>query len=325
MEKILTSLQRYIKKRGNPLNLMGYFFVLKKIKDKLNNIFILILLLLVIILLSIDSSVYASDIRLVKEYASAYAVTGKENGLEGSVKNPATGIKNVHRKVLVNLNQSYAMGIYHGLLGFGYKNNDTLFMSVLLPFTTIGNMDKNEVIDGIPTTTGQYASLHTNPQVSVATRIHDRILIGSSVIGLYDRISDDVGKGISVDTGVLLTGGMLNIGVSVQNIGYRKYWSTGKRDKKPVQINTGVSIRPIRNLEFLSDMSIIKEKMIKNIALSYDLSSYINLTLGIRDVGMSNQFRAGSSMNINSLNMHYSYGHHVVLGDSHKLGMTVGI
>tara|TARA_B100000427_G_scaffold328532_1_gene341876 strand:- start:22119 stop:23033 length:915 start_codon:yes stop_codon:yes gene_type:complete len=304
---------------------MDKFCFSKKIKEKFINIYILILLSLLCLNLSIGNHVFAQDIRLVAGYASAYAITAKESGLEGSIKNPATSIKNINKKILVNINESYGMEIYHGLLGFGYEYIDDIFVTALLPFSSIADIAQNEVINEIPTKIGQYNALHMYPQLSVTKRINSKMLIGSSVIGIYDRISNEVGKGFSVDTGILLTGEIINMGISLQNIGNSKFWSTGKIDHKPLQLNTGIAIKPIRNLEFLTDMSIIKEKMIKNIALIYDISSYLNLTVGVRDIGTSNQVRSGANMILNSFSMHYSYGYHMALGDSHKLGMTLDI
>ena len=312
------------KKGANPLKLMGYFCVLKKNISKLN-IFFLTLLFIIFSNMSINKPLFASDIYLVEGFANAFALTAKKGSLESVIKNPATGKTTSHKQVLININESYGLGVYHGLLGTGYELKSDLLLVALLPFTSIAAIDETIINNGSPQKIGQYSTWKLSPQVTLSKKILDAMVIGGSMIGLYETINSEYAKGISFDTGLVFNLKKINLGVSIQNIGFQNYWSTQKKEKKNLKVNAGIALKPMKQLEILSDVSIIKATVITNSAINYLVSSYLNVQVGLRDVGKSNQLRAGASLNLDSFEVHYSYGSHVELGDSHKLGMTVGL
>jgi hypothetical protein len=301
---------------------MDCFCCAKKIKEKGNSTILLVLLIMVF--LSMNRINASNDLAMVHGYSSAFALTAYENNVEGSLKNPATSIRDIHRRIIVNINESYGLDIYHGLVGTGLKYNQ-LYISVVAPFTTISGIAHTTVVNGSPLMLGRYNAFEISPQITLAKQMSKKFVLGASLQSLFEQTYGGSALGLSLDLGGLIRLNKINMGVSIQNIANTKHWNTGYNDTKPLKLNAGIMLKPLQNYEFLSDISIMKNNIESNSALHVRLSSYASIQMGIRDLGKTNQLRAGLSVFLQSMTIFYSFGMHSDLGDSHKLGLSIGI
>lgn len=265
-----------------------------------------------------------SDIGLVQSYAQGFAITAKYLGLESSLKNPA-GIHNrTDTESIFNLNDSYAMEIYNGFSGVKFKLTDTSSVALSMPFTYIEGIDKTAIgSNGVGYTTDTFNVMGLKPRVTYSYDVNNHTQLGISAIYLYDQLDDNTAHGYSFDVGLITTISNFNIGASIQNVLHNLFWSSNHVDRYSLQYNLGISYIILNYLEISSDISIIEETTLKNLGAHVMLTSHLDFYLGCFDLGETNQFRSGLRVSIDSTKLSYSYGHHVTLGDSHKIGIEI--
>ena len=98
---------------------------------------------------------------------------------------------------------------------------------------------------------GTFSSIQMQPRVTVQKQITNHLSLGGSIIAMIDDVYNETALGFAGDIGVLCQFNRLNLGASLQQIGWSKTWSTGRTESKAMQLNIGTTLKLNKQVDFL--------------------------------------------------------------------------
>ena len=286
------------------------------------------LLLYIIVILGFTSQLIASqasleDSVLVESYAKGYAITADKNNLEGAEKNPASVAFESKKAFVFNANQSYDASIKQAFLGVGTTVFNRAKLSLTIPIQFVDEINEVALVNGAAIKMGEFSMLTIQPKVTITLPIFDFLDFGASATGLFDNAYNETAEGHGFDFGFRVHFDKISFGYALQQFAAEKLWSTGRKESIEPNANAGLKVSMLKNMDLLADVSKSKfQDSIYNLGSTLQVTSKLSISAGFRDVTNTQQFRFGSSLNLNSWRVHYAYGRHNVLSDSHKVGVT---
>ena len=275
------------------------------------------------VLSAVGAFASVTDTPLVEAFSKGYAITADTIGLEGASKNPATVQLLAKNTSIFNINSISELTITHGFVGVGYTLNSNTWVSFTFPFTLSSKIKETTIQSGTASEVGSFSSFSSNPRVTLTRALSKSVTIGLSAVGLYDTLEKEAATGFSFDCGAVIQIKKLRLGAALQDIGWNKSWSTETNESKDISSHLGASVAVLSNMDLQADRTQTQDSVIHNVGAQFRLMSIASLSAGIRDIGQTNQYRAGAMIKIDDVSVSYAYGSHLYLSESHKVGVAI--
>lgn len=173
--------------------------------------------------------------------------------------------------------------------------------------------------------TGTFSDVETEVEITLAKQIVSKPLyLGVSVASLHHKIQSESATGYRVGAGLLYVTPYANFAASIEQLAYKKLWSTGRNEAKPKQTHFGVKI-PIRDtFNLFSDITVQrKDRTQFHTGLESRIGQNLNVQLGLYDAFKLRRFSVGAALSLSDIKLTYALSQHEILGNTHKMGVQV--
>lgn len=254
-----------------------------------------------------------------QSFAKAGAVTSELGNIESGFKNPAS-LKGSQEWLCAA--SSYFQGAYYSsLIAYSLFINKAN-MAVYVPFKMINDIPETIYEWGQAKQISSYSETQLSPRLSLSYPLGP-FHAGATLA--YDRHSlfNQYGEKLSMDLGAVYTHSFFSLGLSSQNLISTPFmWSTGRQEPQTIDLNIGSECR-IQNACLKLDLSIQKQELSVSSGVSYQLHPALTLLAGIKELGKTNQWRAGLTFSKSCFSLTYALGDHQDLGLTHHLSISM--
>ncbi|MGE5313753.1 MAG: PorV/PorQ family protein [Acidobacteriota bacterium] len=232
----------------------------------------------------------------------------------------------------VNYNRLYA-DMTHSFLGMALPGRDGTFALGLLYYTS-GSMTRTEAVsDGtLPfTKTGEFANHDGALMLGYGMSLSDQIHVGLSLKGIFESTGEKSGYGGAIDLGAYAKLEMIDVGISVKNIGPKlKYKNASEPLPLQVLLGTSVYLIPEAFLVTASGGAAGEGKTQFTVGAEYryDFIAFrAGYRTGLEDVtGSMKGLTGGLGLYYKQIRLDYAYNTYGDLGGVHliSLGFELG-
>ena len=280
---------------------------------------------MMMLLILMSSTTYAytfKDISNVNAYAKGNAVTAAEIGLDGIHKNPASlgSIKKItflssyssHFQMATLSQFGVAFPIQNVNIGF---NLPLKYISDI-PLTAANSSNQGEQI-------GSFSDIQAVGMMSVSTKFDYKTTIGCNINLYGQKLYNQRAMGLGLDVGAIIDNKEYQLGIAIQDINNTSIkWSTGYEEKLLPKLNIGIKKETEFGGTIFVDSSIQSNTpFVGNIGYEFNLAKTFRVSLGLNDVTGIKKVTCGTSLELDTIELNYSFSQLETLGSSHNIGL----
>ncbi|NDC82758.1 hypothetical protein EB093_03720 [bacterium] len=261
---------------------------------------------------------------MVKWSAVGVASVADSIGVEAMGINPA-GIAQSKRTVLSGYSSQYQDAYSTAILGTSFQLTPQCSMAAVAAIRKIDGIPETIDQGGDATLLGSFSDSETVGKVGIAYAVSPRVVVGMSAGLAQQSVFNETASLYSLDVGVTYDADFARIGVGVQNVTHsKKLWSTGRNDDQPIQWNVGLSTG-VAAVRVLGSVSSQDNGMSLNVGAVYPVLENLTVLAGIHDIFKNWSTSVGLDLQLEEIGLIYTFAQSEVLGDTHKLGVEIGL
>ncbi len=261
----------------------------------------------------------------VKWYSVGSSAVSEPTGVESMGVNPSGMVSASNSQFISGYSSHFQNSFMTGMVGTTIPLSKTI---------TVGLIGAIRRVDDIPESMGQglsgvkvgsFSDTEVTGKVGVAIQLNPNWSLGAAVGAYNHSVYSESGSQWSIDLGTQYDFQIAKVGISVQNVGQRPVeWTSGQKDQRPMEINVGLS-KTLGPVTGMVSATQIDSKTECNIGVMLEVWDHLMITGGVQDVFDNWSGAVGVDLNLESFSLIYSYGQSTELGETHKLGLEVGI
>lgn len=249
------------------------------------------------------------------------AYTAIANNASASYWNPA-GLGLIEKNELssmyslLSLDRQHKFAAYAQKLG---KNNGISVNWVQFGVTDIDGRDHT----GQPT--GEFSDNEMAFGIAYGIRFGSAVSVGCGAKYLHHSLADNHASGFGFDGGVMYALENIRFGFAVRNIASKITWDTdsGHEDDIPLTMRGGIAFKPLEMLNIAVDLESIEKQ--EELRIHVGAEYWYKDNFGLRAGYNADEFTAGVSVKISSIQVDYAYSPDKILddGSANRLGVTI--
>jgi hypothetical protein len=280
-----------------------------------------------VLLFSTSLSASWQDQAAVEPFALGLSTTASTK-FESIGLNPA--IAAVQKNVQIGTSTSQVYGDTASVVVFNAVSQ--------LPYNTVLALRSPiKTISGLPETqasssneaeqTGTFSDTEAEVELTLARQITTRPLyLGVSLASLHHKIQSESATGYRLDAGLLYITPYANFAASIEQLAYKKLWSTGRNEAKPKQTHFGIMVPIKETFKLFSDVTLQKKERTQfHLGLESRIGQHLNIQMGLYDTFQQQRFSVGTALQLSDITLTYALSQHDTLGSTHKMGVQLAL
>ena len=260
----------------------------------------------------------------VKWYSVGSSAVSEPTGVESMGVNPA-GMVNASKQFISGYSSHFQNAFMTGIAGTTVPLSKTITVGLIGAIRRVDDIPESIGVGLSGTQVGSFSDTEVTGKLGIAVQLTSDWAMGAAVGGYNHSVYSHSGSQWSVDFGTQYDFKFVKLGMSLQNIGKRPVeWTTGKKDQRPMEINVGLS-KKIGPVVGMVSATQVDAKTACNIGVVLEVWDHLVITGGVQNVFDDWSGAVGVDLKLESFSLIYSYGQSTELGETHKLGLEVGI
>lgn len=183
----------------------------------------------------------------------------------------------------------------------------------------------NESNEGVQT--GTFSDTESEIELTLAKQLLKQPLyLGVSVASLQHKIQSETATGYRLDAGMLYITPYANFAASIEQLAYKKLWSTGRNEAKPKQTHFGLMVPVQDSFKIYSDIMLQKKEPAQfHTGVESRVGQNLFLHAGVYDAFNIKRFSMGAALQLSDVKITYALSQHDTLGNTHKMGVQLAL
>lgn len=197
-------------------------------------------------------------------------------------------------------------------------------LAIRAPIKTHSNLPETEAdSNNEATQTGTFSDTESEVEMTLAKQIVSQPLyLGISIASLQHKIQSETATGYRIGAGLLYLTPYANFAASIENLAYKKLWSTGRNESKPKQTHFGIKVPVKDTVNLFSDITVQRKERTKfHTGVESRIGQNLNLQCGVYDAVKLRRFSVGAALKLSDITLTYALSQHDTLGNTHKMGV----